>query len=283
MGRFDVGDDQACQRRARRGRGESLAECDRGPGARRRELDDAKAVQRGGVVVQPPTQVFVVLLGSVDVGHGDDVDLELHVGLPDSRVGARGVCFGGAHIKLLVVLLARGRRCIGCGWSRNSSSAALTSSGCVQPMLCGPSSTATTVRSAISFSSRSRAAVASNGQDAVRGAVHDQRGHVDLGQIVAEVGQPGVDARVGGVRRGAGGDLEARPQGGVADALGREHVGVVEVGEEVVEVGVAVGDDRRLDALEHLAAATPLGLSSVCSRNGGMTPNSAALLTPAEP
>src|SRR3954452_19965267 len=28
---------------------------------------------------------------------------------------------------------------------------------------------------------------------------------------------------------------------------------------------------------------TPLGLSSVCSRNGGMTPRSAALLTPADP
>src|SRR4051794_27037457 len=36
--------------------------------------------------------------------------------------------------------------------ARKSSSAWLTSSGCVQPMLCGPSCTATTVRSAISAS-----------------------------------------------------------------------------------------------------------------------------------
>jgi hypothetical protein len=51
MGCFDVGDDQPRQGRARRGRGQSLAECDRGPGARGRELDNAKAVQRGDVVV----------------------------------------------------------------------------------------------------------------------------------------------------------------------------------------------------------------------------------------
>jgi hypothetical protein len=43
---------------------------------------------------------------------------------------------------------------------RNSSSAALTSSGCVQPMLCGPCRTSTTSRLAISASSRNRAAVA---------------------------------------------------------------------------------------------------------------------------
>ena len=104
MGRFDVGDDQPRHGRARRGRRESLAERDRGPRARGRELDDAKAVQRGDVVVEPPTQALVELLGSVDVGHGDDVDLELHVDLPDARVAARGLCFGGAHVNLLVAL-----------------------------------------------------------------------------------------------------------------------------------------------------------------------------------
>ena len=40
---------------------------------RGRGLGHAKAVQRGGVVVQPPTQPFVEILGSVDVGHGDSV------------------------------------------------------------------------------------------------------------------------------------------------------------------------------------------------------------------
>ena len=53
---------------------------------------------------------------------------------------------------------------------RKSRNAALTSSGWVHPMLCGPSGTSTTVRSAMSRSSRSRAAVASNGR--MRSAPH---------------------------------------------------------------------------------------------------------------
>src|SRR5215472_8244222 len=65
--------------RARRGRCESQAERDRGGGARGRELDDAKAGQRGVVGVEPPAKALVELLGLVDVGHGDDVDLEVHV------------------------------------------------------------------------------------------------------------------------------------------------------------------------------------------------------------
>ena len=65
--------------RARRGRSESLAERDRGGGARGRELADAKAGQRGVVAVEPPAQALIELLGPVDVGHGDDVNLEVHV------------------------------------------------------------------------------------------------------------------------------------------------------------------------------------------------------------
>ena len=70
-------------------------------------------------------------------------------------------------------------------------------------MLCGPSSTSTTVRSAISFSSLSRAAVDSKGRIAVGGAVDDQRRHVDLRQVAAEVRQPCVDAGVARVRTDA--------------------------------------------------------------------------------
>ena len=95
----------------------------------------------------------------------------------------------------------------------------------------------------MSFSSRSRAAVASKGR--MRSAVPwtTSVGHVDLGQVATEVGQPRVDARIGGKRSCAGRDLEARLQGGLADAV-REDVDVVEVVEEGVEVGVAIGDDR---------------------------------------
>ncbi len=68
-------------------------------------LDVAKAGQRGGVVVEPPAQPLVELLGPVDVGHRDDLDLELHVDLPDGRVAARVRYLGGAHACLL--------RCVG--------------------------------------------------------------------------------------------------------------------------------------------------------------------------
>src|SRR4051812_11502883 len=52
-------------------------------------------VCRGGIVVEPPTQAFVKLLGVLDVGYWNDVDLELHVDfrcaaiiLPLLRAGA---------------------------------------------------------------------------------------------------------------------------------------------------------------------------------------------------
>ncbi len=75
MGRDDVGDDQPGHGRAGHGRGEPLAERDRGTGARRGELDDAKAGQWRGVVVETPAQALVELLGPVDVGHREDLDL----------------------------------------------------------------------------------------------------------------------------------------------------------------------------------------------------------------
>ena len=59
MGGLDVGDDQSAFRRTGRGRRESQAERDRCPGAGGRELDDPKPVQRGDVVVEPPTQALV--------------------------------------------------------------------------------------------------------------------------------------------------------------------------------------------------------------------------------
>src|SRR5205085_2058467 len=71
-------------------------------------------------------------------------------------------------------------------------------------------------------------------QDPVLRAVHDEDRHVDLRQVGSEVGQPGVDARVRGMRRRAGGDVEARLPRLLTDSLGRELVDVVEVVEEVL-------------------------------------------------
>ena len=88
MGRFDVGDDQPALGRARRGRGKSLADRDRGQG---RDWAMRRPSQRGDIVVQPPAQALVELLGSVDVGHRDDLNLQVKVDLPDGRVAA-GLC-----------------------------------------------------------------------------------------------------------------------------------------------------------------------------------------------
>ena len=69
----------------------------------------------------------------------------------------------------------------------------------------------------------------------------DEQGrYVDLREVAAEVGQPGVDAGVGRVGRRADGDDEAVLPGLVRDAGAGVLVDVVEVVEEVLEVGVAV-------------------------------------------
>ena len=73
MSRLDVAHDQPTRGRARRGPSYSLTEGDRARGARRGELHDANALYWGDILVQPPTQAFVELLGSLDVGRGDDV------------------------------------------------------------------------------------------------------------------------------------------------------------------------------------------------------------------
>src|SRR5262245_61839670 len=83
-------------------------------------------------------------------------------------------------------------------------------------------------------------------EDPIGRTVNGQDRDVDLGQVVAEVGQPRVDARVGSVWPATGGHLEARVQSLRADPLRHGHVRVVEVADERLEEVVAVGDDRLL-------------------------------------
>jgi hypothetical protein len=56
-------------------------------------LDDAEPGEWRGVIVEPPTELLVEALGSVNIGHGDDVDFELHA-------DRAAVCFGCAHVSL---------------------------------------------------------------------------------------------------------------------------------------------------------------------------------------
>ena len=58
-----------------------------------RHVDQAEVVTGGDVGVEPPPQAPVELLRAVDVGYGDDDDLELHVGRPwaNGRLQSRRV------------------------------------------------------------------------------------------------------------------------------------------------------------------------------------------------
>jgi hypothetical protein len=75
---FDVRDNKSCHRRARRRGSYAFTERDRASRPRRRELDDANVLCRGDILIQPPTQSLIELFGSLDIGHGDDVHLEVH-------------------------------------------------------------------------------------------------------------------------------------------------------------------------------------------------------------
>src|SRR4051812_12805966 len=68
--------------RARRCRGDVLAEDYRASGAGRRELDSTPVVTSGEIGVEPPTQSGVELFRAVHIRNRDDDHLKLHV---DSR------------------------------------------------------------------------------------------------------------------------------------------------------------------------------------------------------
>ena len=79
-GRLDVEDDEVqALNRARHGRRDSVAEDDRGLRAGRRQLHDPEVLTGDEVGIQPPAQLLVEVLGPIDVGDGQNDDLELHV------------------------------------------------------------------------------------------------------------------------------------------------------------------------------------------------------------
>jgi hypothetical protein len=74
---LNVGDDQVeAVGRAGRGRGDLRAELDRAPRTGRRELDHPEAVIEREVGVEPPPQVPVELLRTVDIRDRNDDGLE---------------------------------------------------------------------------------------------------------------------------------------------------------------------------------------------------------------
>ena len=75
-----IDDEERSLNRSRRGGREPLAEHDGARRAGRCHLHEPPVVAAGEIGVQPPTQALVEALGAIDVGHGNDDDLELQVG-----------------------------------------------------------------------------------------------------------------------------------------------------------------------------------------------------------
>src|SRR4029077_3826497 len=85
-GDLDVRNDQESLGGTGSGRRDVVAELDRAPGARRRELDQAETLGGGAVEVEPPSDPLVKPLRAVDIRNRDDDDLELHVNSRDASV-----------------------------------------------------------------------------------------------------------------------------------------------------------------------------------------------------
>src|SRR5947207_14211926 len=87
------------------GRRDVGAELNRALRSGRRELDDPKTVIKGEIGVEAPSQALVEALRTIDVGPGNDRDLELQLDAHGVR-GLRGVFtdrFCAAHCHLLIV------------------------------------------------------------------------------------------------------------------------------------------------------------------------------------
>src|ERR1700730_74027 len=97
-------------------------------------------------------------------------------------------------------------------------------------------------------------------QDPVCGAVHDQRGHTDLGQVLAEVRQPDGRALVGAFRRSSGADIPAVTHCLLANPIAEEAVEVVEVLIEPGQESEPILFYRGLDSYYAGLVEPPLGM-----------------------
>ena len=139
-----------------------------------------------------------------------------------------------------------------------------TSSECVQPMLCGPPSTATSVQSTISAGSR--AAVASNGR--IRSSVPwTTRTGTSILETSARKSVSQVSTQAWVQMGTPTATLKLRLPGAIADPAAAENIDVVKV-LKVLEVRIAVMTIAAL--MPRTLPSTPSGLSAVLRTNGGM-------------
>ena len=116
----------------------------------------------------------------------------------------------------------------------------------------------------------------------VRIAMNDKRGHVDTGQVLAEVLMPCRNASNTGGSRGVGCNVPTGLDDLFADARAQQEIRVVEIPKKHGEERITVCGDVFLDPVED-AAVHPSGLSGVFSRKGGTAEMNTALLTPFDP
>jgi len=112
--------------------------------------------------------------------------------------------------------------------------------------------------------------------------LHDEGGHVDAGQILAEVLMPCRYASETGRGRGAAPDVSVELNGLFADTFAQQEVRVVEVLEKLREERITFGDDGFLDSLEDTAVHV-LRVVVSFSGNGGTAEINTAFLTPLVP
>src|SRR5258706_9378613 len=79
--------------------------------------------------------------------------------------------------------------------------------------------------------------------------MHHERGHLELSQVLAEVGQPACWAVDGGLRRGSGSNIPAVADDLFAYAIPQHRVEVVEVLVPTGQEGKSILCDRALDSL----------------------------------
>src|SRR5438093_1032693 len=92
-----------------------------------------------------------------------------------------------------------------------------------------------------------------DGENPVGVAVNDQRGHVDAGEVFAEILMPSWHACETSRGRGAGCEVPACPHGLLTDTFSKQLIGVVEIFEKLGEESVTVGGYSFLDAFEDAA------------------------------
>ena len=178
-----------------------------------------------------------------------------HVGEVQAAVVAGELEVVGAEVVRhgVFFLLGSGVARVGGQLRMKSSRAVLTWSAWVQGMACGPPSMTTSRTSLIRPGSR--LPVLSSGRTWSASPWTTRIGHVDLGEVGAEVGRPGRDAgHRGGSRRGDG-QVPAGLPGLVADQGAAQGIEVVEVVQETLHPrrGVGLGglDEPVEQALRH--------------------------------